>query len=199
MQNVIFDLGGVVLDWNPDAIIRSIYADASVQALVKREIFEHPDWLETDRGTLTRAEAVVRWAERTGRPVEEIQSLMTATDVSMRLKTDTLALMDALADRGLDLYCLSNMPTERYDYLRRTHDFWGKFKGIIISAHLKTIKPEPEIFQYLLTTYRLDPAATLFVDDSARNIRVARSMGIRGILFTSADACRKTLDVLLKP
>jgi putative hydrolase of the HAD superfamily len=198
MLNIIFDLGGVVFDWNPDAIIGAVFEDPELQAIIRREVFEHPDWSETDRGTLTRAEAVVRWARRTGRPVAELEALMHTADVSMQLETATLALMEELAGQGRPLYCLSNMPAERYAYLRQTYDFWDLFSGIVISAHVKMVKPESGIFEHLLATYRLDPATTLFVDDSPKNISAARSLGIQGILFTTALACRRQLGFFLE-
>jgi HAD superfamily hydrolase (TIGR01509 family) len=197
MQNIIFDLGGVVFDWDPEAIIGAVFKDPELQAIIRREVFEHPDWPETDRGTLTRADAVVRWARRTARPVAELEALMHAADVSMQPKIGTLALMKELADQGLSLYCLSNMPAERYAYLRETYDLWGLFGGIVISAHVKMVKPDPGIFEHLLATYRLDPAATLFVDDSPKNISAARSVGIQGILFTTAEACRQQIELFV--
>ena len=85
---------------------------------------------------------MVRWAQRTGRPVEEMEALMDASDVSMQPIIDTVGLMQELEERGVDLYCLSNMPVERYAYLRRTYDLWDKFRGIVISSHVKLIKPD---------------------------------------------------------
>ena len=193
MKNVVFDLGGVVFDWNPDAIIRRVFDDPQLQARIKKEIFEQPDWLDTDRGTLSRADAIVRWSERTGQPADRIDALMHASDASMQPKHGTLALMDELAANNLTLYCLSNMPEERYAYLRREYDFWDQFSGIVISAHIKMVKPEPGIYQHLLTTYDLDPAQTVFVDDSSKNVAAARALGIHGTLFTTADSCRAAL------
>jgi putative hydrolase of the HAD superfamily len=106
--------------------------------------------------------------------------------------------MKELSDQGLSLYCLSNMPAERYAYLREKYDLWGLFGGIVISAHVKMVKPEPEIFEYLLATYSLNPATTLFVDDSPKNISAARSLGIQGLLFTTAEACRRQIGFSLQ-
>jgi HAD superfamily hydrolase (TIGR01509 family) len=197
MQNVIIDLGGVVLEWDPDQIIRAVFDDPDAQARVKRLIFQHPDWADTDRGTLARVEAVERWAGRTGQTVEEMEALMTASDVMMQPKPGTLALMQELGDQGLDLYCLSNMPTERFAYLRRTFSFWDQFKGIVISAHVRMVKPEPEIFEYILSQYDLNPTRTVFLDDSRKNITAAQNLGIHAILFTTAEECREQLSILL--
>jgi putative hydrolase of the HAD superfamily len=141
----------------------------------------------------------VRWAARTGRPVEELDALMQAADFSMKLKQDTLAWMDELDKQGVNLYCLSNMPAERYAYLRQSFDFWHKFKGIVISAHVNMVKPEPQIFAHLLDAYELDPDATLFVDDSPDNIAASHSVGIQGLLFTTARDCRKQYESLNNP
>ncbi len=66
IQHVIFDLGGVVVDWNPDAIVRVVFNDLELQDRVKQTIFQHPDWLEMDRGTLMEAEAIPRFVRRAG-------------------------------------------------------------------------------------------------------------------------------------
>ena len=66
IQHVIFDLGGVVVDWNPDAIVRVVLNDPDLQDRVKQTIFQHPDWLEMDRGTLMEAEAIPEFARRAG-------------------------------------------------------------------------------------------------------------------------------------
>jgi putative hydrolase of the HAD superfamily len=197
LRNIVFDLGGVVLEWKPDAIIEAVFDDPITQAHIRAEIFEHPDWLETDRGTLTRVEAIVRWAERTGQTVEAIDRLMDAADNLMQPNSGTLNLMKELANRGLRLYCLSNMPAERYAYLRRAFDFWDQFSGILISAHVNMVKPEPGIFELLLARFDLESTATLFLDDSANNISAARGLGIRGIRFTTATDCRRQLERLL--
>src|SRR5438445_5413833 len=66
VKNVIFDLGGVVLEWNPDRILAGCYADPEMRALMKTALFLHPDWLQLDRGTLSEADLVARAAGRTG-------------------------------------------------------------------------------------------------------------------------------------
>ena len=196
IRNVIFDLGGVVFEWNPDAIIQSVFDDAAVRARIKTQIFAHPDWAETDRGTLTETDAIVRWAARTGHAEAEIDALLRATEIGLRVKTDTIALMDELLARGLMLFCLSNMPIERYDYLYRTHDFWPKFHGIVISGHVQLLKPEPAIYQHLLHTYEINAPECVFLDDMPENIAAAQRLGMHGIVFTSADACRQQLAQL---
>jgi putative hydrolase of the HAD superfamily len=197
MRNVIFDLGGVVLEWNPDAILEGYYTDPQERAAMKTALFKHPDWLQMDRGTLTESEALARLQQRTGRPVAELSGLFDAVRGSLRPKADTLALLKSLARRDVPLYCLSNMPASTFAYLREQHAFWNVFKGIVISGEIKMAKPEREIFEYLLRRYALAAADTVFVDDHAPNIEAAEKVGLHTVWFRDARQCALELEQLL--
>jgi putative hydrolase of the HAD superfamily len=197
MRNVIFDLGGVVLEWNPDAILEGYYTDPQERAAMKTALFKHPDWLQMDRGTLTESEALARLQQRTGRPVAELSGLFDAVRGSLRPKADTLALLKSLARRDVPLYCLSNMPASTFAYLREQHAFWNVFKGIVISGEIKMAKPEREIFEYLLRRYALAAADTVFVDDHAPNIEAAQKVGLHTVWFRDAAQCALELEQLL--
>ena len=119
MHNVIFDLGGVVLKWSPDDILEEFYADEASRAQTKREIFQHGDWLDLDRGTLLEPDAIVRFHRRTGRSRDEMSALMQAVKDSLQPVPQTVALLEELAGRDIPLYCLSNMPAATADYLRQ--------------------------------------------------------------------------------
>jgi putative hydrolase of the HAD superfamily len=197
VHNVIFDLGGVVLEWNPDAILENHYADPSVRESVKAALFQHPDWVQMDRGTLSEAEVIERLAQRTGIASAALTGLMEAVRRSLQPKPDTLALLEDLAGRQVPLYCLSNMPASTFAYLRDRYDFWSMFRGIVISGEIKMIKPEREIFDHLLRLYGLSAAETVFVDDHPPNIEAARALGLGTVLFRDARQCRAELDRLL--
>ncbi len=197
MRNVIFDLGGVVLDWDPDAILEGYYTDLKERATMKAALFKHPDWLQMDRGTLTESEALERLEQRTGRPVAELSGLFDAVRSSLLPKPDTVALVKSLARRDVPLYCLSNMPASTFAYLREQHEFWDAFRGIVISGEIKMAKPEREIFEYLLRRYALAPAETVFVDDHPPNIQAAQALGLHTVLFRDARQCALELERLL--
>lgn len=197
MTNIIFDFGGVLIDWNPDAIVRAVFEDEEMAQRVKREVFQHPDWLEMDRGTLTESEAIPQFANRVGLPEETIFELLQTADRMLLPKLDTLALLRELHGNGHPIYGLSNIPSERFDNLRRQYDFWELFSGFVISGKIKMVKPQREIYEYLLQTHSLDPATCIFLDDSAGNIEGAGAVGIRGVVFTDAESCRASLNLLL--
>jgi len=198
IANIIFDLGGVVVEWNPQGIVDGFTNDPKLAGTLLESIFDHPDWAEKDRVSYSVAELVQRFAQRTGLSEDQIEKLMLAVRDSLILMPETLPLMDELRAQGYPLFCLSNMPVEHYQHLTKIYDFWDKFAGIVISGQAKMVKPEPEIYQYLLNTYQLEPSTCIFIDDSPPNIEAAQSLGINGIVFTDVQSCRQELRTMLK-
>jgi putative hydrolase of the HAD superfamily len=197
VRNVIFDLGGVVLDWNPDAILETFYDDIDARAAMKRDMFQHPDWLLLDRGVYSEADVIARLVERTGRPSSQLMGLFGVVRSSLRPKRDTVALIERLARQQVPLYCLSNMPATTFAYLKDSHAFWPHFRGIVISGEVQMMKPEPEIFEYMLRRYELTPGNTVFIDDLQPNVQAAKALGIHTVWFRDAAQCEKELDGLL--
>ncbi|HWX81254.1 MAG TPA: HAD family phosphatase [Steroidobacteraceae bacterium] len=197
MRNVILDLGGVVLDWNPDAILEGYYTDPGARAAMKSALFKHPDWLQLDRGTLSESEVLERLQQRTGSPEHELRGLFEAIRNSLKPKADTVALLKSLAKRRVPLYCLSNMAASTFEYLRERHAFWDAFRGIVISGEIKMAKPEREIFEYLLHRYALSAGETVFVDDHPPNIQAAQKLGLHTVWFRDAAQCAQELERLL--
>jgi putative hydrolase of the HAD superfamily len=197
MRNVIFDIGGVILEWNPDAILESYSNHAELRATLRTALFEHPDWLQLDRGVLSETEALARLETRTSLPSSELVGLLDAVRASLKPKVDTLALLESLVRREVPLYCLSNMSPATFAYLHEQHTFWDRFRGIVISGEVKLMKPEPEIFEYLLRRYDLSASETIFIDDHPPNIRGAQAVGLRTILFQDARQCETELEQLL--
>jgi putative hydrolase of the HAD superfamily len=197
VRNVIFDLGGVVLDWNPDQLISRFQPQVELQAEFKAALFGHADWKAFDRGGLTEPELIDRLMTRLQMPRSGVLSLLDATRLSLVEKPDTVRLIRDLQRRQVPLYCLSNMPAAMYGHLQRQHTFWDAFSGIVISGEVKMMKPEPEVFVHLLQTHELQAAECVFIDDVLVNVEAARLVGIHAILFQDAARCRVELDRLL--
>jgi putative hydrolase of the HAD superfamily len=194
---IIFDLGGVLVEWEPQAIAEKFTPDPGLRESLLVNIFHHRDWVEKDRGSLTTAQLETRFAARTGLSAREIRALMAQVRASLHLKTETLAWVRELKAGGFPLYCLSNMPADHEAYLRERYGFWDLFDGIVTSNRVGMVKPEPVIFQHLLETHGLEPENCVFIDDGKANIRVARSFGIRGIQFKSIEDARPQFERML--
>lgn len=192
-MNLVFDLGGVVVRWDPDAIIAGVFDDEGLRARVRDAVFSHADWLELDRGTLGRDDAIARAAKRSGIPVADITRLLHAVPPSLVVFPDTVALLRRLKGKGHPLYCLSNMHFASIEYLEQKETFWDVFDGRVISCRLQLCKPEAGIYEHLLRTYALKPADTIFIDDVQKNLDAAAKVGIRTIKFENAAQCEREL------
>lgn len=192
-MNVVFDLGGVVFRWDPDAIARRVFADSETQRRVKAEIFEHEDWLALDRGTLEREQAVTRGMSRTGLPREDIERLFSAVPGSLTPIPGTFELMRAAKRAGNSLFVLSNMHFSSITHLEASYDIWHLFDGAVISCRIRKVKPEREIYEHLLREYGLQATETVFIDDNRENLASAAQLGIHTIAFIDAARCREEL------
>lgn len=194
--NIVFDLGGVVFNWQPDAIIGSVFSDPETQRLVKTEIFGHSDWVALDRGTLAIDQAIARGAARTGLQPSDVERLLHAVPASLTPRQETIELIRSASKTGNRLYVLSNMHLASIAYLEEKHEIWEMFDGVVISSRIHKVKPELAIYEYLLAEHNIDAADTVFIDDMDENLAAASSIGIQTIKFLDASQCRKALSNL---
>jgi putative hydrolase of the HAD superfamily len=194
--NIVFDLGGVVVTWEPESIIAKVfYKDESRQQAYK-EIFNHKDWVELDRGVLDERDAIHRATARTGFSKSIVERLFRQVPISLVLIPETVELIKYLKNKGHRLFVLSNMHKTSINYLEQEHSFWDVFEARVISCRVRMVKPEAKIYRYLLNRYRLLAEKTVFIDDSAANIQAASKVGINTIQFKNADQCKQELSAM---
>jgi 2-haloacid dehalogenase len=193
---VVFDIGGVLLDWNPRYLYRKLFGgDEPAMERFLSEVCTL-EWHDAhDRGVpferscaqlaaLHPDQAELIWAW--GRRSEEMIGgpIPGTADVFRELK-----------DAGVACYGLTNMEAETYALRSKRYEFFGWFDGIVVSAHEPgaIAKPDPEIFRRLLERFALAPETTVLVDDAARNVEAARRLGIQTVEFRSAVQLRAWL------
>ncbi|MGL5683987.1 MAG: HAD family hydrolase [Marinifilaceae bacterium] len=186
MKNIIFDLGGVVVDWSPEKVLNGYPGDKQFIIDLFEGGFFNNYWVEFDRGTLTQEQVQFEMSRFSGRPYEECQDLVDYIKYSLTDIPETVDLIKSLSNEGYNLYCLSNMSNEFYDYLKE-RDVFTYFKGQIISAHEKLVKPEPEIYQLILDRFDLRADESLFIDDLQANVDAAQELGIHTVRFAPRD------------
>jgi putative hydrolase of the HAD superfamily len=194
--NIVFDLGGVILTWNPHAIIAGVFEDETTRARVWQQVFKHPDWVELDRGTLPAADAIDRAARRTGLPHADLERMFKAVPPSLVPIPEMIDLLHRLKARGHVLYCLSNMHPDSLAYLKRQYTFWGLFNGAVFSCLVHLCKPEPAIYAHMLETFGLTGPGTLFIDDMEVNLEAVKPFGIRPIRCVTPLQCEKELEAI---
>lgn len=197
ITSIIFDLGGVLIDWNPSYVFDKLFVDEEQ----KKHFFEHictSDWNEAQdagRPLKEATETLVaqfpewkqyieayygRWKEMLGGPMPE------TVDILRELKEQ----------RQFKLYALTNWSAELFPIALERYDFLHWFDGRVVSGEEKTRKPFPEFYHVLLKRFNLIPQETLFIDDNLRNVHAAEALGIQCIRFHSAAQLRKELAKL---
>jgi 2-haloacid dehalogenase len=190
---VVFDLGGVLVDWDP----RYLY----------RQLFDDPDEMEVFLAEVTTADWNAH--QDAGRPWAEAVELLVAEHPQRRelieafhrrwpemLAGEIPGTVDVLADlrsAGVRLVALSNWSAEMFPVARERFDFLAWFEEIVISGDVGVNKPDRGIFEHLMENFGVEPAAALFVDDSSANVEAAKALGFRAIKFTDAGALRREL------
>ncbi len=193
-MNIVFDLGGVIFNWQPDKLIESVFNDMETQQLVKAKIFNHPDWVELDRGTLTLEQAIDRGALRTKLLRPDISKLMNKIPQFLTPIDESIDLLHSIRDTDNKFFVLSNMHFASIAHLEREYTIWDMFDGMVISCRIQKVKPEIEIYQHLLTEHSLVAEETVFIDDMDVNLVAATSLGINTIKFVNSSQCRQDLS-----
>lgn len=178
IKNVIFDFGGVLMDWNQRHFYRNYFKDDEKMEFFLENIATDAWNAEQDRGRTLREGTELLVEEH---PSWETEIRAFYDNWTTMLKGDipeNVAALRALAETDLELFGLTNWSAETFPYALAHYDFFELFKGkIVVSGTEKLIKPDPKIWQVLIERYNLLPEESIFIDDNAKNIEVAKSLG----------------------
>ena len=194
---VVFDLGGVLIDWDPRHLYRKLFAgnEAAMEHFLAT-VCTH-DWnREQDAGRSFAEGARLLKSEHPDK-AELIDAYGPRFDEMMAGPiSGSVEILRELKDRGTPLYGLSNFSSETYPSAFMRFGFLRYFEGIVISGEVKLIKPDPRIFALLIERFAIDPERAVFIDDVAANADAARPFGLHAIHFTSPAALRAELVTL---
>ena len=198
VRNIIFDFGGVLLDWNPRFLYRDLFETEEEMEYFLREICS-PEWnYELDKGR-PFDEAVAELKELHHEYAEMIRMYRDGWHKMLRSEfPETVALMRSLKEAGYRIYGLTNWSGETFPTAYERYEFLHEFDGIVVSGVEKVAKPDEKIYRILLERYSLRPEASVFIDDNAQNVAAAEELGIHGIRFDnvkSVEMCLRELGV----
>jgi 2-haloacid dehalogenase len=194
---VVFDLGGVLIDWDPRHLYRKLFADdeAAIEHFLAN-VCTHAWNRCQDAGRSFAEGARLLKAEHPDK-AELIDAYGARFDEMMAGPiAGSLEILAELRDRDTPLYALSNWSAETYPPAFDRFEFLRWFRGILVSGEVKVIKPDPRIFELLLERFAIDPLSTIFIDDVEANAAAARRFGIHAIHFTNPTALRAELAAL---
>jgi len=191
---VVFDLGGVLIDWNPRYLYRKLFAgdEAAMEHFLATVCTQH--WNERMDAGLAFAEAcaplLASHPERAAEILAWGQRFAEMMDAPIH---GTVDILDELHREGVPLYALTNWSAETFPHAERRFGFLDRFRGIVVSGHEKMIKPDPRIYQLLLDRHAIAAGDAVYIDDNPRNAAAATELGLHGIHFTVPAKLRADL------
>jgi 2-haloacid dehalogenase len=192
-STVVFDLGGVLVDWNPRHLYRTLFDDEGAMEDFLANVCTSV-WNEHQDAGRTIAEAEAELLARYPQHETLIRAFYGQFDRMLAGPiAGTVAVLDELHARGTPLYALSNWSAETFAHARRRFAFLERFRGIVVSGEIRLIKPDARIFRHLLDTHGLTAGDCVFIDDSAKNVAGARDAGLHAIHFRDPESLRAEL------
>lgn len=197
-DTAVFDLGGVLIEWDPRLLYRTMLPEEEVEAfLAEVEFFQ---WNALMDAGQPFAEALEEHTARFPHRRELLEAYRSrfAETVAGEI-TGTVEVLRDLRDRGVRLLALTNWHVETFQMARQRFGFLDWFEGLVVSGEERVIKPDPRIFRILVDRYRLEPRRSAYVDDIAANVEAAAAAGLRAVLFTDPGRLRADLSALGLP
>jgi len=191
---VVFDLGGVLIDWNPRYMYRKLFAgdEAAMEHFLATVCTQ--SWNEEQDAGRTFAEGCAILKKTHPERSELIDAWFPRYEEMFGGPiTGSVTILSELRDRNVPLYALSNWSTETFPVAMRLFNFLRWFQGVMLSGEAKLLKPDPRLFQLLLERYAIDPKRVVYIDDHSHNVEAARKLGMHGIHFSGPPALRSEL------
>ena len=183
IKNIIFDMGNVIIDFNPKEIVNNYTKNNEDKKILLDIVFYGQEWLDLDRGTLELPDAIKQIREKlpinlkdTGEKILNTWTNYISEDDKMKI------LMKELRKKGYKTYILSNAPYNMFKYLSAS-EIPSLVDGMVISCEEKTSKPEEEIYNRLFTRFNIKPEESFFIDDREPNIKASKKLGMDGHIY----------------
>lgn len=197
IKNIIFDFGGVLLDWNPRYLYKSYFNNDEEMEHFLADICNGEWNIRQDAGR-PFAEAVKELQSKFPEYAEAIQ--MYDDDWEKMLKCElpeSIDLLKELKFMGYGIYGLTNWSAEKIGYAFANYSFFSLFDGIVVPGVEKVVKPDRKIYEILLERYSLKPGECVFIDDNQDNVDMAKVLGINAIRFDNIGNVKEHLETLL--
>lgn len=190
---VVFDLGGVLIDWNPRHLYRKLFQDEAEMEHFLANICTTQWNLQQDAGR-TFAEACAALKHEHPDKADKIDAWFERFDEMIAGPiVGTVDILAELREREVPLYALSNWSAETFTFAQRRFEFLQWFRAIFLSAEVRLVKPDPRIFKYFCEKFALTPEQIIYIDDLPHNAEAARAIGMHAIQFRDPASLRQEL------
>ena len=201
IKNVVFDLGLVLLDFNPENYLTNNGLDEKEIPEYKKMIWGSSEWYQCDRGDFSYEEMIDSICDNNPQHSEKLRELLDRNnydnDSILSEVPGSYEYVESLKKRGYRIFFLSNVNDWILKYDQDTFRVFELAEGGVYSCEEKCAKPDPRIYQILLERFKLLPEECVFIDDSSRNVQGAQSVGIASILHTSLEDTAKQFEAIV--
>ena len=190
-KNILFDMGNVLVSYNPEWVIRHYAEDEELIREVKNIVFNSQEWFLLDAGLIEEEKAERNWMERlSSDKARELAHLSFQNWhlYNMKVIPGTAEIIRALKENGKEIYLLSNASMRLLSIYKEVIPAVECFSGIFYSATHKCVKPQDIIYKRFLKEYSLNPSDCFFIDDLEDNIMAAKEAGINGAIMSTKTA-----------
>lgn len=199
IKNIIFDLAGVIFDFNPKKYIQNFGYDEKTSDILIKEVFWGKEWMELatyPTGSLKEIKNKIK--ERIpeySKQIDEIESGNWKSMLTVRKDEEQFFLQTK--NKGFKVYILSDLSKEWYDYDITLTEIFKIADGAVYSYEVGSNKPNKNNFITILNKYNLNPEETIFIDDNPNNIKTANEFGIHGIVFKNLEQCKEEMEKII--
>ncbi len=199
IKNVIFDIGNVLVDFRWRVLMEELGLPAETQAIFAKTVFGSRWWGELDYGIYEEAEILAHFREDNKEHLDEFDLVWDNRGKLVEPYAYAVAWIEQLKASGLKVYLLSNYPRDVFTLHMECgcFPFLDRVDGRVVSGFVKMVKPNADIYEYLLSEYGLAAGECVFVDDREENVETARALGMKGIVFQGYEQARSELDGLV--
>jgi len=193
IKNIIFDIGNVLLEFNPRMYVSSKISEEKVEEIYKC-IFQSDEWPMLDRGTISEEEAKMNIINRNIENKELINLVFENWyDILIPIES-SVDVLRQLKENGYKVYYLSNFHLAAFEHVTQKYEFFQRFDGGIVSYKEKLLKPEKEIYEMIIERYNLEQNETVFIDDIKENVNAAVKSGLKGIVLKKPKDLKAELE-----
>lgn len=183
IKNIVFDMGNVLLDFNPRASMQMLKIKEEAQPFMLSELFGGKEWVQLDLGSIKVDEAFDSIKQRIPEEYHaELRKCINGWDICMVPLEGAEDFCNYVKEKGCGVYVLSNAHKSFYKYFPRYFDL-EFFDGIVVSADVHVVKPDVRIYEHLLEKYNLNAEECLFIDDREDNVEGAIKAGMKAMQF----------------
>jgi 2-haloacid dehalogenase len=196
IKTVVFDIGGVLIDWNPRHLYRKVFSSGEEMERFLSEVCTYEWNVQQDGGKLF-SEATAELSARFPEYSDKIALYYGRWEEMLGGEfTDTVKIFNELKSARIPLYALTNWSHEAFPVAYERYGFMKQFDGIVVSGYEKLLKPDHAIYRVLMDRYNINPAESVYIDDNRANADAAAELGFHAIHFQSADLLRLELRSL---